>query len=325
MATIENTYLRGELEKRRERLQKAIPASVAAPGLSQLLHQVDEALDRMERGTFGICEECHDGIEADRLLTNPLVRFCLDHLTAEERRALEGDLELAAQIQQGLLPQMEFRVAGWEARYHYEALGPVSGDYCDLIESPGALNFFLGDVAGKGVAASMLMSHLHATFRSLMGLDLAPDKMIEAANRLFCESTFVGQYATLVYGRADAKGNVDLVIAGHPPVLLVRSQNVERFDATGMPLGMMSNSRYLTHRATLASGDRLILYTDGLSESIDAEGVEYGVERLSKLARDHHQFPADTFISGCLADIHRFSAGASRTDDLTILAISRAA
>jgi sigma-B regulation protein RsbU (phosphoserine phosphatase) len=324
MATIEQTYLRAELEKRRERLQMAIPASGANAGLPQLLRQVDEALDRIDRGTFGICEACHETIEADRLLTDPLVRFCLDHLTTDERRALEGDLELAAQIQRALLPQNEFRAGGWEARYHYEALGPVSGDYCDLIEFGGDLNFFIGDVAGKGVAASMLMSHLHATFRSLIGLGLAPEKMIEAANRLFCESTLAGQYATLVYGRADVNGDVHLVSAGHCPVLLVRSREVERFNATGVPLGMMCNSRYLTHRAKLAPGDRLILYTDGLSESVDAAGEEYGVERLANLVREQHEFPPEALIAGCLADLRQFSSGASRADDLTILAISRA-
>lgn len=323
MATIEPTHLRAELEKRRARLQRTIPSAEANPALAQLLDQVDEALDRIDRGTFGICEECHESIESDRLLKDPLVRFCLDHLTAGERRALEGDLELAAQIQRGLLPQRELRLAGWEARYHYEPMGLVSGDYCDLIESGGALNFFLGDVAGKGVAASMLMSHLHATFRSLIALNLAPDKTIEAANRLFCESTLAGQYATLVYGRADRNGDLDLVSAGHVPVFLARSKNVERFEATGVPLGMVSNSHYLTHRATLASGDRLVLYTDGLSESIDAAGEEYGIERVANLVRKQQQLPPDAFIGGCLADMRQFSSGASRKDDLTILTISR--
>lgn len=325
MATIEQNYLRTELEKRRKNLQAAIPALAANAGLSQLLHQVDEALDRIDQGTFGICESCHDSIEADRLLTDPLVRFCLDHLTFGERRALEGDLELAARIQRGLLPNPDFRMEGWEARYHYEALGLVSGDYCDLIPSDGSLNFFLGDVAGKGVAAAMLMSHLHATFRSLIGLNLAPEKMIEAANRLFCETTLAGQYATLVYGRADEKGDVELVSAGHCPVLLVRSRNVERLDATGVPLGMMGNSRYLTHRAKLQHGDRLLVYTDGLSESVDGAGEEYGVDRLANLALERNESPLDAFIAGCLAELRQFSLGAKRVDDLTILAISRAA
>ena len=125
------------------------------------------ALARMDEGTFGTCETCHDSVEKERLLSDPLIRFCLDHLTHEEQRALESDLELAARIQKGLLPPPEMSAAGWQVRYHYEPLGPVSGDYCDVLESDSGLLFLFGDVSGKGVAASMLMSHLHATFRSL--------------------------------------------------------------------------------------------------------------------------------------------------------------
>ena len=111
-------------------------------------------------------------IEADRLLCNPLLRFCLDHLSQDEQRALERDLTLAAGIQRTLLPRADWAIDGWQARYHYQPANLVSGDYCDLIESDGSFLFLLGDVAGKGVAASMLMSNLHGTFRTLAGQHL---------------------------------------------------------------------------------------------------------------------------------------------------------
>ncbi len=242
MATVEQTYLHSELLKRREKLQTALSVPAADASLAGLLKQVDSALEQMDRGTYGMCEECHESIEPDRLLADPLLRFCVDHLTGEERRALEGDLGLAARIQRGLLPRPEFRAAGWDARYHYEPLGLVSGDYCDLIEADGALNFLVGDVAGKGVAASMLMSHLHATFRSLMGAGLAPAQMLESANRIFCESTMAGQYATLVFGRASTSGEVELVSAGHCPVLVARGKKVDRLDETGRNLSVTRHS-----------------------------------------------------------------------------------
>src|SRR5260370_7896020 len=164
MATVEQTYLRSELVKRLERLQSALSSPSADASITQRLSEVDSALHQMDHGTYGLCEECHETIEADRLLADPLVRFCLDHLTSEQRRALEGDLGLAARIQRGLLPRPEIRAAGWEARYHYEPLGLVSGDYCDLIEADGALNFVVGDVPGNAVAASILLTHLPAPF-----------------------------------------------------------------------------------------------------------------------------------------------------------------
>src|SRR6185369_2759205 len=112
-------------------------------------------------GTYGYCEVCKDPIEADRLLADPILRFCIDHLTPAQQHDLQEDLKLAARIQKGLLPQA-ISFDGWEVCYHYEPAGVVSGDYCDLIPSQsGDLYFVVGDVSGKGVPASMLMAHLH--------------------------------------------------------------------------------------------------------------------------------------------------------------------
>jgi sigma-B regulation protein RsbU (phosphoserine phosphatase) len=173
MTTTEGAYFRTELELRRERLLAAAQANAADGTLRNLLASVDAALSRLKQGTFGICEECRDTIEVDRLVCNPLIRFCLDHLSSEEQRALEKDLVLAAGIQKALLPPQDWVVDGWQARYHYQPANLVSGDYCDLIEHDDGFLFLLGDVSGKGVAASMLMSHLHATFRSLAGQNLS--------------------------------------------------------------------------------------------------------------------------------------------------------
>src|SRR5215470_12855364 len=106
MATAEQTFLRGELQRRQSRLQSALRAQPAAVSpLNELLVEVDAALARMHEGTYGKCDVCHDSIESDRLLADPLTRLCLDHLTYEEQRALESDLARAASIQQALLPR----------------------------------------------------------------------------------------------------------------------------------------------------------------------------------------------------------------------------
>jgi len=244
MATTEMTYLQGELQQRRERLVDATRQNSADASLRQLLSSVDAALARLKSGTFGICEECHESIEADRLLCDPLVRFCLDHLSSEEQRALEKDLALAAGIQRALLPRSDWSVNGWQARYHYQPANLVSGDYCDLIESNGGFLFLLGDVAGKGVAASMLMSHLHATFRTLAQQHLPLQQMMDHANRLFCESTTAGQFATLIVGCASPEGRVEYVSAGHLPLLHLSPSGVRSREATGVPLGMFASFTY---------------------------------------------------------------------------------
>jgi phosphoserine phosphatase RsbU/P len=332
MASTQQAYLRAELERRYDRLESAIQAAAteaqtapADPSLSNLLSEVDAALDRMEAGTYGLCETCHDTIEADRLLANPLEQFCLDHLTTEERRALESDLLLAAQIQQKLLPSRNFAPNGWHMRYHYAPARVVSGDYCDVFESNSGLVFLLGDVSGKGIAASMLMSHLHATFRSLADAELPLDRMVGVANRIFAESTMAGQFATLVVGRATRDGAVDLVSAGHLPLLHLCAGETKSQGATGVPLGMFPNTNFPVFSFSVQAGESLLVYTDGLTESRNGNDEEYGMHRVKALADKHGNRTPGELISNCLADLHSFTAGAKPTDDLTLLALQRAA
>jgi sigma-B regulation protein RsbU (phosphoserine phosphatase) len=324
MATAQQGYLRTELERRFDRLEEALQSPSADPSLSKLLGEVDAALTRMDAGTYGLCETCHDTIEADRLLANPLEQFCLDHLTTEERRALESDLLLAARIQQTLLPARDFAPKGWHVRYHYAPARVVSGDYCDVFESKAGLLFLLGDVSGKGIAASMLMSHLHATFRSLADAELPLDKMVGVANRIFAESTMAGQFATLVVGRAAHDGSVELVSAGHLPLLHLCAGETKSRSATGVPLGMFATTNFPVFSFSVQAGDSLLIYTDGLSEARNAAGEEYGLHRVRAIADGHRTKPPAELISNCLSDLHTFTAGMKPADDLTMLALQRA-
>jgi phosphoserine phosphatase RsbU/P len=323
MATAEHSFFQTELEQRRRHLLSATHSNAADASLRQLLSSVDEALARLRHGTFGLCEECHDTIEADRLLCNPLLRFCLDHLSQEEQRALEHDLTLAAKIQRALLPRADWSIDGWKARYHYQPVGLVSGDYCDLIETDDGFLFLLGDVAGKGVAASMLMSHLHATFRTLAGQNLPLQKLVEHANRLFSESTMAGQYATLVVGRVMANGKVEYVSAGHLPLLHISASGVASREATGVPLGMFCASNFPVCTLEVSPGDSLFLYTDGLSEIFNSTGDEYGICRTESLAARHSARELEDMLAECLGEIGSFSSGVKRTDDLTLLVLRR--
>ena len=323
MATTEISYLRSELELRRQRLLEVADSQASDASVRQLLDSVDAALARLNAGTYGICEHCHDTIEADRLLCDPLIRFCLDHLSRDEQRALESDLEMAARIQRTLLPRSDWSIDGWRARYHYQPANVVSGDYCDLIESNGGFLFLLGDVAGKGVAASMLMSHLHATFRTLAAQHLPLPVLMEHANRLFCESTAAGQFATMIVGSATPDGHVEYVSAGHLPLLHLSPAGVCSREATGVPLGMFSSTHFPVCHAKLDAGDRLLLFTDGLTETADGDGKEYGIARLQALARLHTATQPHDLISACLDEVRSFSPHIKQNDDVTILVLDR--
>jgi sigma-B regulation protein RsbU (phosphoserine phosphatase) len=322
MATLEITFLQSQLEDRKRRLEQAIALTPQKAGLAGLLREVDSALDRMDKGTYGLCEECHETVEQDRLIADPLVRYCLDHLTELERDALQRDLDLAAEVQRNLLPQTNLKVNGWETCYHYSPVGPVSGDYCDLIPYDGQLFFVLGDVSGKGVAASMLMTQLHALFRSLTGLGLPLAQIVRQANRVFCESALAGQYATLVCGQAKATGEVEIHNAGHWPAIVARRGGVLRIEATGLPLGMFLEGEFSVSRLQFEAGDTLFLYSDGLSEARRADD-EYGVDRITRFVHQQAGRSSAELLAACLDDVKAFTDSSPRLDDLTLLAIQR--
>jgi sigma-B regulation protein RsbU (phosphoserine phosphatase) len=315
--------LRPKILERRARLQAAA-GSVSADYVNELLAEVDAALQRIDEGSFGICETCHDTIEQDRLERNPLLRFCLDHLTGAELKAHQDDLELATQIQANLLPAKDIACGNWITHYRYQPAGIVSGDYCEVVASADgrSLFFALGDVAGKGVAASLLMSHLSAIFRSLLSLDLPLAEMMSRANRLFCESTPATHYATLVAGRATEDG-LELCSAGHCPPLLLRRGGTDSIDSTGLPLGLFCDGRYGIRHVPLDPGDSLVLYSDGITEAQDRDGNAYEEERLIRSLDGHAERDAASMAEVVLRDIARFCGAHPQQDDMTLLIVRR--
>jgi phosphoserine phosphatase RsbU/P len=315
--------VRDQLLDRRQKLEQATVTLSQSEDVVRLLQEVDAALTRVNAGRFGICETCHDPIEPERLVADPLIRFCIDHLSPREQRALEHDLELAAHIQREMLPKASMRVDGWAFAYHYQPAATVSGDYCDVIPgNSGDVYFIVGDVAGHGVAAAMLMSHLSALLRTLISLGLPLSDIMERANRAFCDSTLASHYATLVCGHACQSGEIEISNAGHPPPLLLHGDVVMRIDATGLPIGMFCSGRFPSYTIQLAPGDALLFYTDGLPEARNAAGEEYGIDRIADLVVSVSRAPSamvDTYVR----DVAAFRGAGTVEDDVTIFAVNR--
>ncbi len=317
-------FMREQLLERRHKLEHVIEHAQQPVSLKLLLEQVDDALNRMDAGSFGICETCHESIERDRLMADPLARFCLSHLSRRERDALENDLELAAQVQRGLLPSEQLEYDGWHMCYHYKPAGLVSGDYCDVVNAgPSGLYFMIGDVSGKGFAASMLMAHLHAMFRSLISVELPLKRMLHHANRVFAESTLPNQYATLVCGRALPDGKIEICNAGHPCPLIVRNGDIRAVDSFDVPVGLFAGEEFSVAELQLDAGHAMVIYSDGVSEAADGSGTEYGTEGLKKvLARSAFGSPSD-LVSACRDDLAEFCRDAELADDVTLFVLGR--
>jgi sigma-B regulation protein RsbU (phosphoserine phosphatase) len=316
-----DSMLHEQLLDRQQRLRDAQFDNAPDIDVTRLLNEVDAALQRFNNGTFGICEECHAPIEPERLVADPLVRFCLGDLTQKHLDALQQDLQLAAEIQKRLLPKPDLASDFWQANYAYHPAGIVSGDYVDVILHEGELYFILGDVSGKGMAASILMSNLHAMFHALIPLGLELCDLTSRANRLFAESTLANQYATLIVGKMNANGEVEMCNAGHLPPIIVGGEKSIELDSAGLPLGMFSDSAFISSGVRLTPGETLLLFTDGVTEANDRDGTEFGTERLRASINGSATGHPTELLQTCVSAVAEFRNGAAINDDLTMLAL----
>ncbi len=324
MNEFESEAYQHELNIRRERLLGAISSDTGDVHIADLLQQVDRALERLRNGTFGFCETCHDAIEPERLAVDPLLRYCLDHLSDAEQRFLQRDLEMATAIQNSLLPKNGVTVPGWTTQFHFQPSGPVSGDYCDLVPaSNGSLYFFIGDVSGKGVSASLLMSHLHAIIRTLVESMPGTAEIVTRANRLFCEGTAQKNFATLVAGRAYPDGSVEISTAAHCPVFVIREDRVQRIPPAGLPLGLFCRIDAKATTISLEKGDSLFLCTDGLLEARNDQNELFWEDRLENLLRHAHRMSPGNVLDLCKRELVSFTNAGRPTDDLTLLSLAR--
>jgi sigma-B regulation protein RsbU (phosphoserine phosphatase) len=316
-------FIKEQLSERRGLLQEAVKGSPDNRNLSKLLNDVDAALKEMAEGSYGICELCNEPIETESLLADPLLKVCLSHLNTVQRRALEDDLEYAGKIQQAMLPEKVIKTDEWEFAHHYRPAGIVSGDFCDLIPAnDGSHIFILGDVSGKGVSASLMMSSLHALIHSLQSFNLPINEILQKANRLFCESTLSTNYATIVVGKVVLDGTVEICVAGHNPPLIVKDGKVTPIGATGIPVGMFCNAEYDVERFKLKKNDFLLLYTDGLSEASVNE-TEYGTDRIKEHVAELKGLSAKEIITKVLIKQQTFLGHTKLEDDITVAAIRK--
>lgn len=319
--TVFDAAVQEELLGRLQRLRDVSLENGRASDLAVFLKEVDTAIAKFEEGTYGICEECHESMNVETMLADPLARICLDELTGKQRSALEDDLQFAAQIQRGLLPERDISHGGWRVDYVYEPAQLISGDYCDVIVEDGSLYFLLGDVSGKGMASSLLMSNLHAIFHSLVPLRLDLSELMVRANRLLLKSSLANQFATLVVGRASSDGEIETVNAGHLPPLLIKNGVKGELELAGLPLGMFCDAEFPSQKVKLNDGDSLLLFTDGVTEAVNGDGNEFGSTRLCEAINGFDFAHPNELISRCAGELTNWRGAAERNDDLTMLAL----
>jgi sigma-B regulation protein RsbU (phosphoserine phosphatase) len=235
----------------------------------------------------------------------------------------EEEVAEARTIQQGLLPKSIAQLAGYEIVGAWQPAHSVGGDYYDVLEFDEAtLGLCIADVAGKGLPAALLMSNLQAAVRGLASPSLSPEGLCARLNSLVCHNTGNDRFITFFYAQLDGPGrHLQYTNAGHnPPILLHRNGSYERLEAGGGVLGVFPNQTFAAGAAQLAPGDRVILFTDGVTEACDATGEEFGEVRLLGLLREHCATAVAVLQAKILAAAGEFSRGHWH-DDATLLVL----
>jgi phosphoserine phosphatase RsbU/P len=244
---------------------------------------------------------------------------------AIEKQRMEDELVLAREIQKGLLPGVFPPIRGVSIGATNISSKQVGGDYYDVLALPDERYVIaIGDVSGKGPPASLLMANLQATIRALVPLNLTLSELTARVNDLMCQNTGGNKFVTFFWGIVDAvTRSLTYVNAGHNyPMLLRRDGTVERLERGGMILGVLKTTTpYEEETVPLRDGDVLLLFTDGVSEAMSKESVEYGEERLLSTVQGCKDCEPDAIIARIHDDILQHSAGASQSDDITMMVL----
>lgn len=243
-----------------------------------------------------------------------------------QRERLNRELEIAREVQEHLFPQLLPSVPGLEYCGQCRPAREVGGDYYDFLAlRDGQLGFAIGDVSGKGVGAALMMASVEASLRALASVVEDPAALMDRINSLVCQASAANRYVTLFYAQYDpASHRLSYVNAGHNPPMVLRNRGgsfqVSRLETGGPVIGLLPYC-YQQEVFSLEVGDLVVLFTDGVSESMNARFEEWGETRLIEFLKTTHGLPAAEALRRIVIAAEAFAAGASQHDDMTLVVL----
>ncbi len=251
------------------------------------------------------------------------------HLLKErqEKQQLESELSIASQIQSGLMPKELPQLEGYQFHAYQMQCKMVGGDLYDVARlNDGRILFLLADVSGKGMGAALLASNILSAIRILRGNQ--DFNVLDAVKRISSQlhhSSRSGDFATVFAGVLDPAANtIRFVNAGHnPPLLVKRDGSLKHLDPTGIPIGIFEDFDWQEETIELAPDDKLIVFTDGITEATDSRGELYDDDRMEAFVTNNCTLALDDLSSRLLSDVNRFVGDAPRSDDMTMILLAR--
>jgi len=243
-----------------------------------------------------------------------------------EKQRMEEELNLARNIQQGLLPSDLPVLKQYEIAAKNIPSRQVGGDYFDVVPiSETVYGIAIADVSGKGAGAALLMANLQASLQALVTSGIEISDMVSRINNLIVQNTGLDKFITFFYGQLDIEKHVfTFCNAGHnPPYMVHPNKKTRELMAGGIVLGMMADMTFETASVLLNPGDRIVMYTDGITEAMNVQEDEYGEDRLKKIIQKFTDFSAQKLMEKIESDVETFSGEASQADDITLVVLKR--
>jgi sigma-B regulation protein RsbU (phosphoserine phosphatase) len=248
---------------------------------------------------------------------------CLGHFSDQELRQLENELELSQVVQRGLLPQQIPSIDGMNIAAFSRPAQIVGGDYFDFIDfKDGSKGLVIADVSGHGVSAGMFMSSLQTAFHTLVPEADSPLEVLERINRLYVHNIKFTTFVTIFFGQYDPQTRVlTYANAGHNSAYLYRMSTNEEIwlRPTGPAIGLMEGFPIYKNEVQLESGDILLLYTDGITEATDYEGIFLSEDGLADIIRQNADTTAERIIQKILQNLKEHTNGKPLADDVTLV------
>jgi serine phosphatase RsbU (regulator of sigma subunit) len=278
-------------------------------------------LDSREKGTL-LSSSTRKALAAMAAEASSAIQNAQLYREKLEKSRMEHEMSIAAEIQQALMPKPLANLRFAEAAAASIACRSIGGDFFDYLDFGGtALGFTLGDVAGKGPPAALLSALMQGMFAShVTGVD-GTAKLVTVANQVLCKRGIESRFVTLMFGILETDGTLTYTNAGHNPPFIVGPSGVRRLDQGGPVVGLLEFAPYGQETLKLATGDTIVIFSDGVSEAMNAEGDELGDDRLLEAIQAARATTAEELVSHIFAAVSDFTHGTAQGDDITAMVI----
>jgi sigma-B regulation protein RsbU (phosphoserine phosphatase) len=292
------------------------------------LSALDDTKDKVQGLNLGAVDYITKPFQPEEVIARVNTHLTIYRLKREvqkKRDELEHELQVVAEEQRNLLPHQLPQIDGLKLAAHYETSRYAGGDYYDIIQLPDdKWGFMMADAAGHSTQAAVLVAMTCAILRSLPDPPLEPDKVLKSLNEHLCNLSD-DNFITAIYMVYDAKSHtLNIARAGHPPPILYRPENGKAIELPCDGVFPMAIDAYedvpLTN-TKLQAGDRLLLYTDGISERFNPQGECYGVERLCEKFAEESDHDVRKRVTMIMEDVNRFAEGLTAEDDQALLVL----